>query len=179
MPTYKFSCPNQHDTEMVSSMSSRPSSIDCPDCSEIATQRPNWAPAPRPHRFGTNKWIHIKSERTDRLYHYSCELEHDTDEWFENPPDEIECQQKGCSLVAKKSIGANIETFWLQMEREGGYYDQSLGMQIHTEAQRKAEAKKRGLTIVDGDFDVAAATYGTSGWVSRLPRPGSQRPSLC
>ena len=58
----------------------------------------------------------------------------------------------------EKSIGCQIETFWLANEREGGYYDRSLGMQIFTESQRNAEAKKRGLTIIDGDYDTGKET---------------------
>ncbi len=159
MPTYAYRCPDGHKAERIFTMSSKPDGIPCPECDEQMKQVPNWSPSPRPHRYGTNKFTHTKSEDPVRLRHYVCPDGHDTDEWFDEAPDSIPCQEEGCDLVAKKSVGAQIETFWLSMEREGGYYDQSLGMRIYTEAQRKREAEKRGLTIVDGDFDIQQATF--------------------
>lgn len=158
LPTYAFACPDKHVTEIMRRMSDRPGHIDCPECGQHATQRPNWSPAARPHRYGTNKFIHIKKSDPQRLHHYVCDKGHDTDEWYEDPPQAIPCQQDGCDLTAEKSIGCQIETFWLANEREGGYYDRSLGMQIFTESQRNAEAKKRGLTIIDGDYDTGKET---------------------
>ena len=158
MPTYEFSCPDGHKVERIFRMATKPDGIACPDCDLQMKQVPNMAQAPRPHRFGTNKWVHVQSERTDRWYSYECASGHFTDDRFEEAPDQVPCEDEDCKLMAPRALGNGVETFWLEKEREGGYYDRTLGVQIYNEAQRKAEAKKRGLTIVDGDFDIGRET---------------------
>jgi hypothetical protein len=155
MPTYKWQCADGHVAERIFRMSDKPESIPCADCVLQMTQVPNWAPAPRPHRFGTNKYTHTRSEDPVRLHHYKCSAGHDTDEWFEDPPGKIPCEEEGCELEAKKTVGANVETFWLEVEREGGYWDRGLGVQIFSEHQRNQICKQKGLVPVDGDYDIA------------------------
>jgi hypothetical protein len=159
MPTYLYKCESGHQREHMCSMSDKPKSFVCSECDNDMKSVPNLSMQARPIRFGSNKFTHVRSGRTERMYHYRCESGHDTDDWFDKAPETTPCQEEGCDLTSNRVFGMNIETFWLANEREGGYYDKTLGCQIFTEAQRKQICKEKGLTPVDGDFDVNQATY--------------------
>lgn len=153
MPIYTFRCEDGHNQDLIFSMANRPASVACKECDNDATpvvERTPISQVNRSHTWG--KAIEPSGDR-QRLYEFQCELGHTTDEWFTKAPNTCPCEEEGCELEARRVYTSMINRWWLEKEREGGYYDRGLGRVITSEAHRREVMKELGVVAVDGDFD--------------------------
>ena len=139
MPVYSFDCEKcEHETEVFTGIASRPTEVECEECGSNAKHRKlNWRPPPKVKNghalYGAGKSVEefIKKER---LIQYKCATcSHGTWEWFTGKaPQEVECEFESCTGKSARVWKVKLDMHWARFP----YYD-------------------RGLTPVDGDWDLA------------------------
>lgn len=152
MPIYVYDCEAcGESTDVICLYSDRKDEAECKSCSGEARRRELcWNPPPKPvnvhpvYGHYTGKTLSEK----ERAYIYLCDERHVTVEFYANPPSEMDCED--CDLVAKKEIGCNLDMHWATFP----YYDRGLGCVVKSERHRREVAKSKGLTCVDGDWDI-------------------------
>lgn len=156
MPTYTYRCPLDHETEHVCRMADKPESIPCGytaadiGCGHLATDNGVYRVGLKGHEGNTPKdtVVHVTESSID-YPEVRCAIcgwkdtitVHGNDPY---PP----CPD--CDGVVTKPMGAP------GAEAPGEYprYDRGLGLTLTSDAHRRAVCKARGLTPVDGDFDI-------------------------
>ena len=155
MPTYSYKC-NKCDYEQDHScrFANRPDSIDCSECGGSSKRvfRVSNAQSNDPHTK-----VERKSTRTNGLvmHLYMCkDCNHKFDEiidfskgqHFEDPQKCTKCSSMNSKWVPMARIDRFSEQF--------PYFDRGLGVMLMSKQHRKDVCKARGLTPVDGDWDV-------------------------
>jgi len=158
MPIYTFDCEKcEHDTEIFTGIASRPEEIACEECGSNAKHRKlNWRPPPKRknghtiYGTGTSAEEFLKKER---LVQYKCATcNHGTWEWFVGKaPQEVECEFDSCDGKAGRVWKVKLDMHWARFP----YYDRGLGVTLTSENHRREICRQRGLTPVDGDWDLA------------------------
>lgn len=157
MPIYTFDCVEcAHETEIFSGIESRPDVIECEECSAEAKWRSiNWQPPPKQKNSHVVYGKGQSSEeflKKERLIQYMCDTcGHHTFEWFKGtPPKEVNCECEECSGIAARVYKVKLDMHWARFP----YYDRGLGMILKSEQHRLEVCRERGLTPVDGDWDM-------------------------
>ena len=158
MPIYSFDCVEcKHETEIFCGIESRPDVIECEECNAQAIWRSiNWQPPPQPKNqhvvYGVGKSAdeYLKKER---LVQYKCDkCGHGNFEWFAGtPPKKIDCELEKCSGECSRVYKVKLDMHWARFP----YYDRGLGVILKSEQHRQEICRQRGLTPVDGDWDLA------------------------
>jgi len=154
VPLYEYSCENCGlSKDRLFSASTRPDEIDCSDCSHKARYTISvskytdkcFVPAPaRNTAFGGMS-----------MHSFVCgDCSHKFDDIVdfgdnESPSDERECSECGSSNV-RWVPSVRIDRF----SEAFPYFDRGLGMWLKSKSHRREVCKRRGLTPVDGDWDV-------------------------
>lgn len=152
MPIYTYDCGEcGKSTDVICLYSDREDETECKSCSKTATRREIcWNPPPEPVNihpvYGRPSGSSLSEK--ERAYIYLCENKHVTVEFYAEAPSEMQCED--CELVAKKEVGCNLDMHWAKYP----YYDCGLGCIVKSERHRREVAKSKGLTPVDGDWDM-------------------------
>tara|TARA_R110002110_G_scaffold4364_4_gene22392 strand:+ start:3341 stop:3964 length:624 start_codon:yes stop_codon:yes gene_type:complete len=157
MPIYSFDCETcEHETEIFTGIASRPTEIECEECGSNAKHRKlNWRPPPKRknghlvYGSGTPAEEFLKKER---LVQYKCATcSHGNWEWFTGTaPKEIECEFDSCDGKASRVWKVKLDMHWARFP----YYDRGLGVTLTSENHRREICRQRGVTPVDGDWDM-------------------------
>jgi putative FmdB family regulatory protein len=155
VPVYSFRCTSCNvDKDMLFSMSKRPKSIDCDSCSGKAKRvfKVDKAQSNDPWREKT-----YKTSRTRGLvmHMYKC---NDCDKSF----DELIDFSKGQHWEDKQTCPScsSTNSSWIptakidRFSEQFPYFDRGLGVMLKNKQHRLDICKARGLTPVDGDWDV-------------------------
>lgn len=155
MPTYSFQCKKcSFEQDHISSISNRPDEVDCQECGSKSRRviRVCNAQSNDPHTVKT-----FKKERTTGLvmHLYKCRdcsssfdelINFTSGEHWEDSQECPECGSCNSAWVPTVKIDRFSEVF--------PYYDRGLGMILESKRHRREVCKQRGLTPVDGDWDV-------------------------
>lgn len=159
MPIYTYDCAEcKHETESFSGISSRQEEIECEECGSNAKHRKlNWRPPPKiknrhpKYGKGTPSADFMKKER---LIQYCCVTCHrGTFDWFKgDAPKTVDCEYEECAGEANRVYKVKLDMHWARFP----YYDRGLGVTLTSESHRTELCRQRGLTPVDGDWDLDA-----------------------
>lgn len=155
MPTYSYQCGKcSHEQDHACRFSSRPDSIDCSECGSQSKRvfRVSNAQSNDPQNRAEKK-----STKTPGLamHLYMCkDCNHKFDEVVDfgkgqHFEDKQECPE--CSSMNSKWVPmARIDRFSEQFP----YFDRGLGVMLMSKQHRRDVCKERGLTPVDGDWNI-------------------------
>ncbi len=155
MPTYSYQCGEcGHEEDHSFRFSNRPDAVECGDCGKDARRvfRVSVAQSNDPYNSQPKR-----STRSNGLvmHLYMCK---DCDHQFDDLTDfsagqhfEDSRQCPKCDSMNSKWVPtARIDRFSEQFP----YYDRGLGVMLMSKQHRRDICKQRGLTPVDGDWDV-------------------------
>lgn len=160
MPLYGFFCANGHETEKFFSASSRPKSVECDTCCQKSKYRPSvgMSQSLTVTRHGERRRIDESNKRqSDKSYVWrdircsECSHEdiEDVDLVDGEVPKSVSCVN--CGAVAEVCpVKVNIDRF----SERFPYYDRGLGVMLQSKQHRRDICRERGLTPVDGDWDI-------------------------
>ncbi len=160
MPLYGFFCVNGHENERFFSVSSRPKSVECDTCCEESEYRLSvgMSQSLTVTRHVERSRINESNERqAEKSYVWrdircdECGSEdiEDVDLVDGDVPKTAPCAN--CGKAAKVlPITVNIDRF----SERFPYYDRGLGVMLQSKQHRKDICRERGLTPVDGDWDI-------------------------
>lgn len=155
MPTYSYQCEEcGHEQDHVCRFSNKPKTLDCSECNGTAKSvfRVSNAQSNDPHNRAPKK-----STKTNGMvmHLYMCKdcghkfdelIEFSKGQHFEDPQ---ECPK--CSSMNSKWVPmARIDRFSEQFP----YFDRGLGVMLTSKQHRRDVCRERGLTPVDGDWDI-------------------------
>ena len=161
MPLYSYVCDDGHESSWFGAHSVRPPVIACEHCQETAAYSLGTTARPFPKtpaaeqqpvrvrgeapRFGLLKWW---CEPCNVTFQEVLAREEEDTARLQGRP----CPR--CHGAAKWIPSWNVDRFAERIDTSGGYYDRGLGTRITSPAHRREVCKERGLTPVDGDWDV-------------------------
>lgn len=142
MPVYHYYCEDGHETERLFGISDRPDDIECATCGKKATRALRASPAATDDD---------PDDATLRNYAFRCEA---CGHRFE---DVVPCNERN-DVVCEKCHGKTVILVSFHTDQFSQnlypYFDRGLGMVLESKAHRSRVCKERGLTPVDGDYDV-------------------------
>lgn len=153
MPVYEYSCGCGATYDQLFSASRRPPSVECRECAGIAMYTiavskytdKCFVPDAREKKEFTGMTMHqYKCSGCESLFEEIVDFGAG-----EDPQDQQDCPDCGCADTKWKP-SARIDRF----SERFPYYDRGLGMMLESKAHRSQVCKDRGLTPVDGDWDV-------------------------
>ena len=155
MPTYSYQCEEcGHEQDHVCRFSSKPKTIGCSECDGTAKSvfRVSNAQSNDPQNRAPKK----STKANGMVMHlYMCKdcghkfdelIEFNKGQHFEDPQKCPEC----LSMNSKWVPMARIDRFSEQFP----YFDRGLGVMLTSKQHRRDVCKERGLTPVDGDWDI-------------------------
>tara|TARA_R100001082_G_scaffold28821_1_gene14480 strand:+ start:14965 stop:15546 length:582 start_codon:yes stop_codon:yes gene_type:complete len=172
MPLYDYKCTECEEvTEVLAFMSSKPDTVDCPSCSSVA-KFCFIAPVKKKKE---KKTMEFKRPRltTHKFFCSECNtqwtevVERDVDPVPEGGRDCPKCKAHATWMPSCK-IDRFSETF--------PYYDRGLGVMLQNKQHRRDICKERGLTPVEGDWDVESEY---SKWDSRVDQETKEYEQYC
>ena len=153
MPIYEYNCECGASFDKIFSASSRPDHIDCAACSGTASYKISVS------KFTDKCFVPDAKEQKEftgmTMHQYKCrDCGHTFEEIVdfgegERPTDVHECPECN-SADTKWKPSARIDRF----SERFPYFDRGLGVMLQSKAHRLQICKERGLTPVDGDWDV-------------------------
>ena len=156
MPIYTYDCEScGGETDLFAGMASRPDETECQECGAIAQKREiNWRPPPKPKNthvlYGEGQPVE-QFMKKERLMQFKCEkCTHVTFEWFKGKVESVDCELESCNGTAKRIYKMKLDMHWARYP----YFDRGLGITLTSERHRREVCKQRGLTPVDGDFNM-------------------------
>tara|TARA_R110002074_G_scaffold300889_3_gene472259 strand:- start:1693 stop:2277 length:585 start_codon:yes stop_codon:yes gene_type:complete len=173
MPLYNYKCTECDEvTELFASMNNKLETIDCPSCSSVCK---TCFPPQVKTKNKKKKELEFKRPRltTHQFFCRDCKIrwtevvERDVDPIPEDGRDCVECGSQA-SWQPSCKIDRFSETF--------PYYDRGLGMMLNSKKERRAVCKERGLTPVDGDWDIETEY---SKWDSRVEKETEDYNQYC
>ena len=182
MPLFGFFCDDDHETERFCSRSARPPEIECGTCGGAARYRlsVSMSQSLTVAAHGETERIEdAKQRQDDKGYvwrdicceHCGYEDIEDIDLVDGSVPVEVACP--GCSAnAAVQPVSINIDRF----SERFPYYDKGLGLWLKSKAHRREVCKLRGLTPVDGDWDVEREF---SQWDTQVEREKQEYAAYC
>lgn len=160
MPTYTYTCPDKHTHDAIVPIAERHAERACPSCGAPAVNRGIYAfatPLPEGHAkletgaaTVTVRGTTSHDIRSVDLECTGCQKRYEDvyDAAKETPGPCPTCGAVGTVLVGQLSVAhAN----------EYPRFDRGLGLWLRSESHRQQVCKERGLTPVDGDFDMDRA----------------------
>jgi putative FmdB family regulatory protein len=172
MPLYDYRCTECSEvTEVVAFMHSKPETVQCKSCSAIA----KFCFLPPTKKLKKKEPLKIKVPRLTIHKFYCDDCNTTWDEVVERdidaPPQEGRACVS-CGAHAKHQPSCKIDRWSEQFP----YYDRGLGVMLHNKQQRKDICKERGLTPVDGDWDIESEY---SKWDSRVEKETAEYEDYC
>lgn len=162
MPLYSYYCSSEHETDKYYSMSGRPDVIKCEVCGDSASRRPSVSL----YQGNTVVQYCLKN----RLEKSRLRQKEKNYIWRD-----VICQSKKCGYVTVEDIdlvdgkvpdvsfdckscgGPTDVKMLLSIDRFSErfpYYDRGLGLVLKSKQHRRDVCRDRGLTPVDGDWDL-------------------------
>jgi putative FmdB family regulatory protein len=158
MPLYNYKCTECDEVvEVFSSMNNKMKTIDCSSCSSVS--HPCFPPQVKKEN-NKKKQLEFKRPRLTTV-------ERDVDPAPEDGRDCVECGA-AASWQPSCKIDRFSETF--------PYYDRGLGVMLNSKQERRDICKNRGLTPVDGDWDIENEY---SKWDSRVEKETEDYSQYC
>ena len=162
MPLYSYYCQDRHETDKYCSMASRPDSVACVACGEDAVRRPSVSmhQSNTVVQFSEKKRLDkSRARRQEKNYIWRdvfCRDEVCGDVTVEDidlvdgkvPDVEFDC--KSCGGPTDVRMLLSIDRF----SERFPYYDRGLGVMLTSKQHRRDVCRERGLTPVDGDWDI-------------------------
>ena len=177
MPTYSYKCDEcEHEQDHTCRFSDRPDLLDCSECGSSSKRvfRVSVAQSNDPHNKAPPK-----STKTSGLvmHLYMCkDCDHQFDELIDfSLGQHFEDKQKcpKCSSMNSKWVPmARIDRF----SERFPYYDRGLGVMLQSKQHRLDICKERGLTPVDGDWDIEKEY---SNWDQRIEKETREYDDYC
>jgi len=155
VPVYSFKCTScENEQDMLFSMSNRPKSIDCGVCGSLS-KRVFKVDKAQSNDPWTQKTYKTTRTRGLVMHMYKC---NDCENSFEELIDFSKGQhwedKQSCPSCSSKNSSwiptAKIDRFSEQFP----YFDRGLGVMLKNKQHRLDVCKAKGLTPVDGDWDV-------------------------
>ena len=172
MPLYDYKCTECSEiTEIFAFISHKPETMDCPSCSSVS----KFCFVPPAKKTQKKKSLEFKRPRltTHRFFCPDCKIrwteivERDVDAIPEDGRDCVEC-----GSAAKWQPSCKIDRF----SETFPYYDRGLGMMLHNKQHRRDVCKEKGLTPIEGDWDVETEY---SKWDSRVDEETKEYDEYC
>lgn len=155
MPLYSFRCePCGSEQDRMFRFDARPSVIECADCGGSAKYVIRMSKA-QSLTLVDDKERKVSGGNGLVMHRYRCNAcEHDFEELTdsrvgEHFEDDQECPQ--CSATDSRWVPSARIDRWSE---RFPYYDRGLGVMLQSKAHRAEVCKQRGLTPVDGDWDL-------------------------
>lgn len=154
MPVFSFFCEQDHETERFTTAARRPDAIECGVCADVAYYRLSVSKHQGLSAVVAPRGVKVEDSRGMALHEFWCKhCDHrfdDITDWGEgeDPNDGRVCEE--CGELATYLPGCSIDRF----SERFPYYDNGLGMWLTSKAHRKEVCKAKGLTPVEGDWDV-------------------------
>lgn len=172
MALYSFFCAEDHETEHFSSRENRPDEVACRTCQQAATYRLTVAKDSR----WTSRSTNLSDYRGLALHDFRC---NECGERFEeiidfsegeSAHDGQDCPQCGSHAGWVPSVKID------RWSEQFPYFDRGLGVMLKSKAHRRQVCKERGLTPVEGDYDVEREY---SKWDTRVAQETSEYEDYC
>ncbi len=177
MPTYSYNCKScGTEQDFTCRYSDRPDSIDCKSCGKKSNRvfRVSVSQSNDPYNKAPPK-----SKKTYGLvmHLYMCkDCDHQFDDLtdfslgqhFEDKRECPKCKSKNSKWVPTARIDRFSEQF--------PYFDRGLGVMLTSKQHRREVCKQRGLTPVDGDWDVEKEY---SKWDTRMEKEVKEYEDYC
>jgi len=174
LPLYDYQC-TECDcvTEVFSHMSSKTETVDCKECGALAKFA--FTPSFKPKLKKTKKWQDVQPLKitTHSFVCHECNTKWDeiVDRDEDAPPqDGRDCLR--CEAHAVWQPSCRIDRFSEQFP----YYDRGLGVMLESKQQRREICKVRGLTPVEGDYDIESQY---SKWDSQVEQETAEYDEYC
>jgi len=169
---YSFFCAAAHETEHFSSQKNRPEEIACKECGDPARYRLTVAKDTR--------WKSTSFEASNykglALHDFRCK---DCGEVFEEIIDFAEDESAHDGQECPKCKGHSVWMPSVRIDRwseQFPYYDRGLGVMLKNKEHRRTIIKERGLTPVDGDYDIEREY---SKWDTRVAEETAEYEDYC
>lgn len=172
MALYSFFCAADHETEHISSQENRPASIVCLECGDAARYRLTVAKS----NGWTNRSTDVSNYKGLALHDFRCR---DCGEIFEEIIDFSDGESTHDGQECPKCQGHSAWVPSVQIDRwseQFPYYDRGLGVMLKNKAHRRQICKERGLTPVEGDYDVEREY---SKWDTRVAEETAEYEDYC
>ena len=166
MPLYSFYCSSEHETSHLCKHEDLSRAIKCGVCGNEALYKISTS---GPAKRNNNRSSDLSTVRGLRftLHDFLCgDCDHVFEELLdreggEEPSDGRNCPE--CGGDSRWVPTAKIDRFSEQFP----YYDRGLGVMLKSKAHRREVCKQRGLTPVEGDWDIEGQY---SKWDERVSR---------
>lgn len=172
MPLFDFFCQDDHVTTKIVRYEDRPASVSCNDCGEDASYRPTVAKRPELKKKapkdvkGARLTIQMFACRKCNI-HWDEVVDRDDDP---SPKAGRKCIE--CGEHAGWQPSCRIDRWSEQFP----YFDRGLGVMLTNKQHRRDVCKERGLTPVEGDYDVDSIY---SKWDTRVDQETEEYKEYC
>lgn len=161
MPIYQYVCPHGHWTELLRGMSRRKEPVECSVCGAEAHYAIKGGEVdPEPAQNGVKIWYrHGKPKVEFHFRDYVCECGHEDFVDCTNDDQEFDISVARCSECGSSNLKILSPVHMIDRFSERfPYFDRGLGIMLRSKAHRREVCRQRGLTPVDGNFDIAETT---------------------